>query len=221
MTLSLNRILHAFNTLLAKHLRWFAVLSVILLLAVSYLTVLRPKLDSIRTVGLFSLQRSRDKLDIEQQLLQDTQDLVVQYRQLNADDATKLKAVLPSDVDIPSLFVQVEAIALTSGLRLTNVSFTDLGETRASQGTAAKQEAAASSGATNTVRTNTRNLSVKQANVTFTVSGGRGYGSLKEFLTNIESSIRLLNVQSLAYAPEKSGDAEGYLIVATTYYLSP
>ncbi len=183
----------------------FATFTVLVLLTVGFVLVINPEITEIRSFGIFHLQRTRAQRENVAESLRLTRSIVDSYKTINAQDVDKLQSVLPTAADLPAMFIQVEALALSSGLRLNNVSFTTASATRRETGTATTGLKETPSG-------------FRQLQATFTVSGGHGYASLKNFLSTMESSVRLFDVQSLSYNPLKPGEEETYTINAISYY---
>ncbi len=219
------------NDLIAKRFRLFAVGITILFVVLGYFSFLGPKFNEIKEVGVFDLKSSRERLELKQQILDQTSALTEKYQTLGLEDQEKLKALLPTQADLPSMFVQIEAIGLASGLKLGNVNFTDSKPAATTRVAAPVAEEDTGTGAKTTTTpavtapAATANAdalaSIRKVTVTFTVSGGQGYDHLKRFLSDIESSIRVLDVQSLAYSPSSSDKGESYSINAIAYYFVP
>lgn len=201
----MNRLLSSLSKLVEKRYRITQIVLIVVLLALAYFLVLGRQITSIRNDGLFTLQQSKQKQAAERELLQYTQSVVDKYTKANVQDAARLRAMAPAKPDLPAMFVQVDALARAAGLQLNNVNFANVSATPT--GTAASTGGAATSAV------------LKQMAVTFSVSGGSGYASLKSFLGTLENSVRLLDVQSIAYAPGKEGAAESYQVNAVAYYL--
>lgn len=201
----MSRLFSALNKLVEKRYRITQIVLVVVLLAVAYFIVLGRQITSIRNDGLFRLQQSKQKQAAEREVLQYTQSVVDKFTKANVQDAAKLRAMAPIRPDLPAMFVQVDALARAAGLQLNNVNFANVSATPT--GTPANTGGVGTSAA------------LKQMAVTFSVSGGSGYTSLKSFLGTLENSVRLLDVQSIAYTPGKEGTAEAYQVNAVAYYL--
>lgn len=188
---------------LSQRFLLFATLTVLVVLTAGFFVVIKPKIADIQTSGIARLEQTRAQRDSVAESLRLTRSIVESYRIVNARDIEKVRSALPTSADLPAMFIQVEAVALSAGLRLSNVSFTLAAPAR--RGASAETAKETSSG-------------FQQLQVTFTVAGGRGYVSLKNFLSTIESSVRLLDVQSLSHNPVKAGEEETYTMNAISYY---
>ena len=225
MKLTAKQLLCQFNHILVTRFRWisFSVVAIIVLTGTFFF--LYPKFSEIRKVGVFDLQRTQNQLELKQQIFATTKELAGVYDVLNQQDVKKLEAMLPKKQDIPNMFVQVEAIAESSGMKLQSVGFTDLGAANQTGRAAAAAPSDEETTAKNTNATpptqtapttsEPRNI-LRKMGVTFSVSGENGYADLKGFLTNVESSVRMLDIQSFSYTTDSQGQ---YQINAITYYL--
>lgn len=223
MAVSTKQFLRRFNHILITRFRWvsFSIVAIIVLFGTFFF--LLPKFSEIRKVGVFDLQRTQDQLDLKQQVFETTKELANIYDVLNQQDIKKLEAMLPKKQDIPNMFVQVEAIAEASGMNLDSVGFTDLGTANQAGRTTAAATTSEDTENTNAAATPPTTPSsveprnpLRKMSVTFSVSGDNGYTALKGFLTNVESSVRMLDIQSLSYSPDSQGQ---YQINAITYYI--
>lgn len=221
MGLNAQKFFRKFLRLLSARFRLISVAMIVVILTLGYVLFLSPKISEVRRVGVFDLARTKEQLRLKQEIFDATQRLSNIYDTLGLDDVTRLASVLPKEQDLPAMFVQVDALARASGLQLDNVGFTDL--TAAAKGGASPSAteggaaATAPAAALTPQPTGSRDV-LRKMSVTFSVSGGGGYEDLKRFMTNVESSIRLLDVQSFAYTP---GDQqEKYQVNAITYYLA-
>jgi Tfp pilus assembly protein PilO len=223
MALTLKTIGRSISHLVVRRFRWLIAVVVVCVFGLGFLFFLRPKLAEIQKVGVFDLRRTKDELALKETILSSTQELVSKYEELQLDEVAKLKALLPTEAGIPDLFVQIEAIAIASKFELANVSFAEPSAERTTQagaaatdeeGLTAKTQPAAAPTAPSTPKALTGE-SIKKINVTFSVAGDGGYDSFKTFLSTVESSVRLLDIQSISYTPSEDGQ---YQINAVTYY---
>lgn len=199
----------AINQQLNAHFTIYAIATVLIVLLAGFFFLVNPEIEKVRSFGALSLEQSRHQRDQVTESLRLVRSTVAAYQVLNAQDIAKLQAVLPSSADLPAMFVEVEALALSSGLRLSNVSFLQAAAQRkAAAGTTASAKPSVLAG-------------IQQMQVNFTVTGGHGYANLKNFLATLESSVRILDVQSLSYTPAKAGDEESYVVNAIAYYKGP
>lgn len=222
MNFSTQQLQHSLIKLINKRFRLIAGIVVVVVLALGFVLFLNPKIEEIRKVGTFNLETTKEQLRLKDELIETTNSLISKYEQLELDNLEKLSKMLPATQDIPAMFVQIEALALASGLKLNNVGFAQLDASAVTRANSAAVIAENDDTAIPTPSAPTApKEALKEMSVTFSVSGGQGYEHLKEFLTNLESSIRLLDVQSLTYAPSGPGDeaSEQYQITAVTYSL--
>lgn len=93
--------------------------------------------------------------------------------------AQKIVEVLPMSKDLPAIFVQMEALAVKHNLFLASLDVAD------------DKDAAAGK----------KRLPLQKIIINISLTGG-DYFALKGFLADVEKNLRLLDVRSLAYAPD-------------------
>ncbi|MBL7154890.1 MAG: type 4a pilus biogenesis protein PilO [Candidatus Portnoybacteria bacterium] len=111
-----------------------------------------------------------------EELLAKTQELDQEYQPL-AEQAQKVLFALPKEKDIPHLLTQFDALAASNGLLLESMSFVQVEEEEVSLFPSLF-------------------LKVK-------VSGS--YDAFKGYLTNLENSVRSMDVHSIKFAVPKEG----------------
>ncbi|MFA6215883.1 MAG: type 4a pilus biogenesis protein PilO [Patescibacteria group bacterium] len=170
-----------------------------LILFLGYYFILEPKYNEVGVGGKYNLSTMQEELNKRKAYLDNLRKLNNNYQNINQTEIEKLKQILPSDQDIPGLFVQLQSLAEESGLLLAGVSINEVPE--------AKKIAKGSSEAV-----------IKKLNVSLNlISTGKGsYEEVKIFLTALEDNLRLFDVNSVYFAP----DSANYSINLFTYYYS-
>jgi len=102
--------------------------------------------------------------------------------------------VLPDERDLPSVFVQLEALAYKHNLFLSTVDI------------AAEQS-------TGEEKRKKDKVELHKLVINLSLSGG-DYFTLKNFLNDVENNLRLLDIRSIVYSPE----GNTYNISMNTYY---
>ncbi len=116
--------------------------------------------------------------------------LLSTYKKFPAEDLTRLKKMLPSEVDNVRLIIDVDNIAARYGMQLKNVHF--------------KTEGTIPEGK-------------DYGTVTFGFSVQGSYSTLKTFLADLERSLRLVDLTSLSFNSGEK-DLYEYTIELTTYW---
>lgn len=122
-------------------------------------------------------------LTATEELLVKTQELDREYQSL-AEQAQKVSFALPKEKDIPYLLVQFDALAASNGLLLESMSFVQTEQGKGSPYQVLDQPEEIPS-------FSSLSLSVK-------VSGS--YNAFKGYLTNLENSVRSMDVHSIKFA---------------------
>jgi len=127
-------------------------------------------------------------LTATEELLAKTQDLDQEYQSL-AEQAQKVPFALPKEKDVPYLLTQFDALAASNGLLLESMSFGQ-----------AEQEKENSY----QVLDQPKNiLSFPGSSLNIKVSGS--YDAFKGYLTNLENSVRSMDVHSIKFAASEEG----------------
>ncbi len=169
---------------------------VLLIATGGYLLILQPKYQRIMsgdTTGLAALDL---ELAQRQAYLGELETFIANYRQINPRDIDRLKKILPSDEDVPGLFVQFEALAAANNLFLSSMSINEVPESAVAQ---------------------VQSKGVKRITVSLDLVGNDAvsrYAEVKRFLTDLESNLRLFDIDAVYFSP----DSPEYSINLTAYY---
>lgn len=140
------------------------------------------------------------------QLQERRQTLLKQYGDFSDTDLSRLKKLLPDNIDNVRLLIDIDSIAATYGLTVRNYTF--------STGARTNQTAGAEDAEP-----------VGTAQLSFVVTGP--YQDFKSFLFDIESSLRLMDITSFSVNADSPLDqADGttatgnsYTVAVQTYWL--
>lgn len=131
--------------------------------------------------------------------LQAKRDELLEKRQnMSAEDLERLSVMLPRNVDNVKLTLEINRIARQYNLVLQNVQVEDSAKDPATQ----KKES---------------ELAYRSIAIDFTVSGG--YNDYVEFLQNIEKSLRIINVEELAFSADNKTGLYKFTMRVRTYWL--
>lgn len=180
------------SLLLTKYLRLIQLLIVLVLLVAGYLTIIGPKYTTIRQSGILDVREKQARLLDRQKYQTDLQRSVDRYKLVSPTTVEDLSRILPRDVDLPGLFVMLEALVRDVGFVPSQMSFT---QERAVVG--------ADVGAASSVL---GELGV--VNITMAVQGDGSYPSLVRLLSAIERNNRLIDVQTFTFNPVAALDEE-------------
>ena len=129
--------------------------------------------------------------------LQEVRDTILtKYNTIADEELTRLKSILPDHVDNVRLILEIDRVALRNGMVLQNVTTQEGGKTNGSFGP--------NDGFFGKLR------------IRFSVVGQ--YDAFVNFLTEIERSLRVVDIVSLSFTRGK-GDLNEYEIEVVTYWL--
>jgi Tfp pilus assembly protein PilO len=149
------------------------------------------------------LGESKDKLLFQKNLLQtqteylgNLQKLISNYESIKTADKEKLARMLPKEVDEPALFTLFESLATKNNITMLAIDISE------------KEPGA-----------EIKNLGLKEVHIAVNLASNLApsdiYGDFKNFLTDLEINIRLMDVISINYTPESAS----YVLNARTYRL--
>lgn len=153
----------------------------------------RPAYDQVQALQaqIASYNAALDKAAELQQL---KQSLLSRFNAFNPSDLDRLQRLLPDHVDNVRLILDLDNLASRYGLSLQNV---DVSSSEAEN--AKKQTAIGAIG--------TANQKYDSLTLTFTTRGT--YENFIPFITDLESSLRIVDLASLSMAAENRGDSSG------------
>lgn len=195
-----------FGLILAKYLRLLQLVLVAILLTVGYLAVIGPKYNSIRQSGVLDVREKEARLADRQKYRNDLQRSVERFRLISATTIGELEGILPREVDLPGLFVMLEALVREVGFTPTQMAFTQ------------ERAVVGADGAAGTALLGELGV----VNISLAVQGDASYPSLVRLLSSLERNNRLIDVQTFTFNPVGAGaDAQGQSINLSmkTYYL--
>lgn len=176
------------------------VLFVIGLAVASAVVFLRPIINGIKQTNADVEQRITTIQD-ERRYLSTLEQSVAAARSIEPNTLAKVESALPDESAIPSLLLQFGDAAQRNGLKIDNISFTDIRP--AQTGPAARS-------ATTT--------NVQPVDITVALRA-RNYLDVKRFLTDVESSLRLMDV--LGMTSGLTGAELAYTLQLRTYVFIP
>lgn len=183
------------GSLVARRTGLLSTLLAVLVLAAGYFALLGPKYREITVGGGFDMTSLESEHRIATARAANLQQLVDTYEATDQAVLDRLDAMLPERPDNAGIFEQLEALALANGFALGTVSI----EPVAAPSDPAAAEAQAGRG-------------IEQHGISIVLGGGT-YGTLKGFLDDVESNLRLLDVTAVSFV----GDTGPYQISMTTY----
>ncbi len=139
-------------------------------------------------------------LDRSRELQQVRDSLLARYNAFPQDDVRRIEKLVPDHVDNVRLILDLDSMASKYGMRVRNVSI-ESSESRAQRGQIGIEERA-----------------YESVVLTFSVSGT--YDTFMQFMTDIEESLRLVDVVGLSFSANESGLYD-YSLNIKTYWLKP
>ena len=134
----------------------------------------------------------------------------------NKNEIKKLSLSLPSEQDIPELFMQLQTISQNS--QLTILSITPTAKEFVQTAAAPTTTEATGQSQEKTNQTNTATSQTNIAPLGFSLAFDQaGFPAFLSFLQNVENNLRVIKVKSFSLSADASGNLSSSLIFETYY----
>ena len=194
---------------------FITIFTILVFILVGWFLLLGPKYRAIEQSGGFNYLSSQGELKEKQEYLKQLKTLQEKYNALNNKALENLRFVLPVGNNVPELLVALEALAKDNGLRLVNI---DVSEAQTKEQAMQEGDAVSLGESQSSEEASPfaiENTDIHQVNVTFSIEGIDSYAALKDFLSELESNMRLTDLHAFQY---REG-TKSYALNLTTYYL--
>lgn len=172
----------------------YSVMAILAAGAVLFFFAVVPLVRMLQPGGAASVSDAQAKSDAIRLQLNSQKKVIGSVAAISESDRKLLAYALPAEADTPGLSVQLHAIAVKSGLKLSSL---DMSIPAAVSGEAGGAP-----------------LSVQPLDITMTLDNV-SYDTMKLFLTNMQNSLRLLDVRTINFAPS----ANSISVEARTYFI--
>lgn len=201
---------------LVRYFRLALIGIIIILLSFSLYFLIMPKISEIREQGGLDYESKLAVWEAKKNELVQLKELEEKISQVTTVEIQKLERILPATKELPDIFRQMENLARDSGLKVTQISITEgvktsISETETSEETIKSKKQ-------NTTTAKKEEGSLGALTISLSVEGDNTYPALKAFLDNIEDNMRIIDINSLSYAPT-GGEQKSYAVNLMTYYL--
>ncbi|MCK5061113.1 hypothetical protein KAR28_01025 [Candidatus Parcubacteria bacterium] len=169
----------------------------VLILAVGFLYILRPKYNNIvKGIQLTIEEKENDKTVMERYITR-LKSYQKSYNSISIRDKEAINKMIPEEYDKEELFAYMDNLAKHIGLTLNAASI---------------MEDKKKLGALDMKESKEKEIQEIEMSLNFS---GVDYRGLKQILTAFENSLRLIDVQTVAFSPDDNSLA----VELTTYYI--
>ena len=181
------------------YIKNFKILIILLILVIvipGYFFLVKPKYDDYQ-INKPLLDQSRQELEQKKQQLTGYAETLSTYEKISQIEEEKIDSILPSSIDKPSLYVNLESLVESVDLTLNSIDIQAI----------EKKELAPTQGRSQQVQSdqpapNVLDIKDELALVQIDLSlSDVSYLKLKELLPLLETNLRLLDVQNLSFNP--------------------
>ena len=171
---------------------WLPVITGILAVAFAaagYFLLLVPKIGPLMAGGEYDFTTARAQIADDEAYVGKMKNALTAFAKIDAEQKLQVASIMPTEADIPGLFVQLDDIARSNKMLLRSID------------TAVDEK-------------NVSPLGRKTVRISIGVEGGT-YDQFKVFLTDIERSMRIFDVQQVMFTPPGGN----YGLVLRTYFI--
>ena len=146
-----------------------------------------------------ALQRSKELLNLRD-------DLLSKYNTFSKSNLDRVEHLLPTNIDNVHLILEVNNIASNNDLMVRNISIQKSGDQA--------QKNSEKNGSINPSSSSERKYNAVDLNFSITAS----YGAFREFIKDLEQSLRLIDITSISFTANDR-DSQRYDVGIRTYWL--
>ncbi|MEK7125731.1 MAG: hypothetical protein AAB880_02325 [Patescibacteria group bacterium] len=173
----------------------------LVIMLLGYFLLIAPKISTVQNIANTVLQKEEAKQAALKKRIEYLVNLEAARQQISNDDIARIGYMLPSEPGVPELLVSLESISVESFVKFENIQFSKLDADPGRPGSAPTKGSAVPGGA-------------EAIEIQLTV-GNTPYSNVKTLVSNIEKSLRLMDVAALLYSPA----AKSYSLTVRSYYL--
>lgn len=167
--------------------------SILIILGVAlFMVYTDPTYENIKVLRAEEKQFD-DAIEKSMELIDIRNSLLGKYNGFSKADLDRVEKLLPDNIDNVRLILDLDGIARSHGVALRNV---EVGQTATTDGQADPL-----------------------GHVTLTFSVSSPYNTFQEFLQDLESSLRLVDVKTISFEAGDDGDVYTYNVILETYWL--
>ncbi len=199
-----------FLILFQKYFYYFIILEIIIVIALGYLFLLKPKINIIfadDTRIALEDQKAQEKVIKYNKQIEELKEITAEYSKISETDINKINQILPDEPEERGLFVQIEKIVKANGLLLESI-FIDDSDAKAAQ-TKTKSRRSGIVEAEKEVDIS----NMKELKIIFTVNEV-SYPAFKSLLGSLEKNLRIIDVDTIEYDPK----GESAVLLVKSYY---
>jgi hypothetical protein len=184
-----KQLIKAANDFLIDYFRWLATSMVLAVFSIGAFFVVLPKYQDVSRGINETLSDQDNKYRTVSQYVSDLRKVNAEYRAIDQASLERMKKFLPTQPEIEELLVQMEVLSNSYGITLTSMDLAAEGKKSGTSPLAASEGSNAS-------------LAADIGRVKISLSAKNvDYNLVKDFLSGIEKSLRLLDVYNVSYYP--------------------
>jgi len=197
------------TNLFSQYFQFIIIFIIFIIFATSYFFLLKPKYNELCFEKKLNIERKNKEFKKQEEYLSLLKLLKENFGKIKDEDMEKLNLILPREEDIPGLIVALESLAGENGAILLGIDVSEIGEK--SRSPREKKESLTEKKPDISEK---QFFTIKELMINVRLSA-IDYETLKRFLGAIETNMRIMDITSFGFNPEK-GSCN---IRLKTYYL--
>ena len=200
------------NEYLNRYYAYFAIVLVLLILALGGVFLVYPQYQKLRIVQEEQLSSSEYDLLQKTQYLQGLREMEENFSEQNISYYRNIDKVIFSESDFPLLFTRLENITDSVGMQIVNLNYAPLAEEDTTKAKNKIEDALEEE----TVKKATKLPNgINKLSVNMTVqSPEKNWPAFKNLINTLDMNIQLLEIENIAYSP----GTETYSLSFFVYY---
>ncbi len=182
-----------------RYFRVFIIIFLGIILGGGWFFFLEPKIEILK-IGLTNLKKQKEVLNSRSNRLEELKKITKDYEKIEEEKIKRIYSILPSEEDLPGIFVQMEALAKESKFILRSIEIR-----RQKKG---EEEVEREGGFL-------KGIDIKELRISLKLEKG-SYERFKEFLDKVEKNLRILEVVFVNFDPKGAS----FGVDLKTYYLT-
>ncbi len=183
---------------------------------------------ALALVAVFLIMPAFDSLSANRQIMADEKSELEKIQSFNqkieemnsqykSEELNKLLSVLPKEEELPSLLIQLEALATSNGLIMESVDFNEIAQI-AEVAPPQTEDIIPKAGNTAAQQTSQTAQAAPYKILAVNLKLSGGYGAFKNYLQAVEKNLRLMDVVSLNLSNSFAGQNFSFGVNLHVYY---
>ena len=198
---------------LINHFRSIIILLLFIVLGGGWFFFSEPKLEALKAEKI-NFKKQQESLTFKENYLEELKKITRDYEKITQEKIKKINSVLPSEADLPGIFVQMDALAKENGFVLRSIEAIQSKAKKGSEPLDSTQDRLLDGSRKQEEESSKKRKSIKEISITLELENG-SYEKIKKFLDGVEKNLRILDIVSINF----DSGGSSFKVNLKTYYL--